>query len=577
MAGLPVVSSPQHTIPRVRIPIRTKITFPYLFLSLILAVVAAFLITQVVIDNVEDRFENQLFEVGKISSELIVNHESRLLESLRLLANVEGVSEAIQARDPDALRSLTLGIAANNQVEALEFIDTGGNHVLSLRHQAGGSAEAYEYSTGDQTQFSDLDLVWNILSQESDSKGDKFADVFRSNGANFLYISGPIRDAGGNLTGVILVGESLNRMAREMQAKTFAQITFYDTAGEVIDSTLPFSQSLGSEAAAQVLARKDTESGQRELFDQRDFEASNLSFAEILGAFEVRDNHEVGVLGVALSRNALVQTSSASRWQIFLLVVAANFLIILVGVNLANQITRPLLRLVQASVLVREGDLSVNIPAQSNDEISVLTESFNAMVASLSRSQRELVKSYDDTLEGWAKALELRDKETEGHSERVTSLTLRLAEALGIQGEALVDIRRGALLHDIGKMGTPDSILHKEGPLTEEERRIIERHPQDAYKMLNRIGYLESALEIPYCHHEKWNGTGYPRGLKGSQIPLSARIFSVADVWDALTNDRPYRKAMPRADVLQLLRSERGQHFDPRVVDEFLRMMESGD
>lgn len=577
MAGLPVVSSPQITIPRVRIPIRTKITFPYLFLTLILAVVAAFLITGVVIDNVENRFKNQLFEVGKISSELIVNHESRLLESLRLLANVEGVSEAIQARDPDALRSLTLGIAANNQLEAVEFIDTNGNHILSLRHQTGGSAEAYDYSSGGQTQFSDLDLVLNILSQESDLKGDKYADVFRSNDTNYLYISGPIQDAEGNLAGVILVGESLTQMAREMQAKTFAQITFYSTAGEVIDSTLPFSQSLDSETAAQVLARKDTESGQRELFDQRDFEASNLSFAEILGAFEVRDNHEVGVLGVALSRNALVQTSSASRWQIFLLVVAANFLIILVGINLANQITRPLLQLVQASVRVREGDLNVNIPAQSNDEISVLTESFNAMVASLNRSQRELVRTYDDTLEGWAKALELRDKETEGHSERVTSLTLRLAEALGIQGEALVNIRRGALLHDIGKMGTPDAILHKEGPLTEEERRIIERHPQDAYNMLNRIGYLESALEIPYCHHEKWNGTGYPRGLKGSQIPLSARIFSVVDVWDALTNDRPYRKAMPRADVFQLLRNERGQHFDPRVVDEFIRMMESGD
>jgi putative nucleotidyltransferase with HDIG domain len=207
--------------------------------------------------------------------------------------------------------------------------------------------------------------------------------------------------------------------------------------------------------------------------------------------------------------------------------------------------------------------------------VSVLTESFNTMVASLQQSQQQLIQSYDETLEGWAKALELRDKETEGHSERVTTLTVRLAYAMGIRGEALVNVRRGALLHDIGKMGTPDAILHKNGPLDAEERKVIEKHPQDAYNMLNQIEYLRAALEIPYCHHEKWDGTGYPRGLKGEEIPISARMFTIIDVFDALSNDRPYRMAWPLEKVITYLKEQKGSHFDPVVLDAFIQLLGS--
>jgi putative nucleotidyltransferase with HDIG domain len=222
---------------------------------------------------------------------------------------------------------------------------------------------------------------------------------------------------------------------------------------------------------------------------------------------------------------------------------------------------------------VSKGNLAIQVNAQTNDEISILTESFNDMVASLNQSQTDLIRAYDNTLEGWAKALELRDKEIEGHSERVTHLTVKLAEAMGIQGEALVNIRRGALLHDIGKMGTPDAVLHKNGPLAEEERAIIEQHPQNAYNMLRHIDYLQAALEIPYCHHEKWDGTGYPRGLKGEEIPISARIFSIVDVYDALISDRPYRKAMPLEEVITYLKNQSESHFDPRALQAFLNVL----
>ncbi len=193
------------------------------------------------------------------------------------------------------------------------------------------------------------------------------------------------------------------------------------------------------------------------------------------------------------------------------------------------------------------------------------------------RAEQNLAEAYDTTLEGWAKALELRDKETEGHSRRVTETTLAVARAMLFDDAELIHIRRGAILHDIGKMGIPDDILRKNGPLTDEERSIVQRHPKTAYDLLKPISYLEKAMMIPYCHHEKWDGTGYPRRLKGEEIPLGARIFAVVDVWDALSSDRPYRNAWPQEKVAAYLAAESGKHFDPQVVNAFLQMMEKGE
>ena len=192
------------------------------------------------------------------------------------------------------------------------------------------------------------------------------------------------------------------------------------------------------------------------------------------------------------------------------------------------------------------------------------------LFSELERSKQELEHAYDATIEGWSKALDLRDEETEGHTQRVVKTTLQLARLAGVPEHELVHIRRGGLLHDIGKMGVPDSILLKPGPLTEEEWAIMRQHPQFAYDLLSQTSYLRLALEIPYCHHEKWDGSGYPRGLKGEEIPLSARLFAVVDVWDALTSDRPYRKAWSHEEALKYIKEQAGVHFDPAVVKLFL-------
>jgi len=192
----------------------------------------------------------------------------------------------------------------------------------------------------------------------------------------------------------------------------------------------------------------------------------------------------------------------------------------------------------------------------------------------LRRSLSEVTRAYDSTIVGWSRAMDLRDKETEGHTQRVTEQTLKLARAMGMDESELVHVRRGALLHDMGKLGIPDSILLKADKLSEQEWEIMRQHPRFAFEMLAPVEYLRPALEIPYCHHEKWDGTGYPRGLKGEQIPLAARIFAVIDVWDALSSERPYRKAWPQEKVFEHIRSLSGTHFEPQVVEAFLGMFQ---
>ena len=213
----------------------------------------------------------------------------------------------------------------------------------------------------------------------------------------------------------------------------------------------------------------------------------------------------------------------------------------------------------------------------TDEDVKILTAIASQAAVAIENAQlvQALQESYESTLEGWAAALDLRDKETEGHSQRVTLLAVCRARELGVSKEALTYLRQGALLHDIGKMAVPDRILHKHGPLTEEEKAIMRQHPVNAYNMLYPIAYLRSALEIPFCHHEKWDGSGYPRGLKGEEIPLAARIFTIIDVWDALRSNRPYRKAWSVQKTIAYIQGEAGKSFDPHIVKTFVEVIPS--
>jgi putative nucleotidyltransferase with HDIG domain len=226
--------------------------------------------------------------------------------------------------------------------------------------------------------------------------------------------------------------------------------------------------------------------------------------------------------------------------------------------------------------IFRESDLALINAFADQAAVAIdnarLFENLKRSNFQLEAANLELQIAYEATLNGWVRALDMRDKETEGHTQRVTILTQKLARCMGVDDDDMVHVTRGALLHDIGKMAIPDGILLKPGPLTDDERKLIQKHPVYAYEMLSPIEFLRSAIDIPYCHHEKWDGTGYPRGLKGEDIPFAARIFPVIDVWDALTSDRPYRKGLPQNVVLEHIQADSGKHFDPRVVNAFMEM-----
>ena len=206
------------------------------------------------------------------------------------------------------------------------------------------------------------------------------------------------------------------------------------------------------------------------------------------------------------------------------------------------------------------------------NQIAVALENAR-LVRKLKTANEELETAYQKTLEGWVQALDLRDNVTEGHTLRTAELTVHLARQMGVAEADLPHLRRGALLHDIGKMAIPDNILKKPGPLTEAEWQVMRQHPQTAFSWLSSIDYLKPALVIPYYHHERWDGSGYVQGLVRDQIPLWARIFTVIDAWDAMRSDRPYRKAIPEADTLKIIRQESGNKFDPQVVKAFFDLL----
>jgi putative nucleotidyltransferase with HDIG domain len=194
----------------------------------------------------------------------------------------------------------------------------------------------------------------------------------------------------------------------------------------------------------------------------------------------------------------------------------------------------------------------------------------SSLSQTLQRTIIELTIAFDSTVEAFARALELREGEPLGHTRQVTEVTVALARSLGIGIPQQLHIRRGAYLHDIGKMAVPEAILKKPGVLTDGEWVIIKHHPQYAYDLLAPIIFLYPAIDIPYCHHERWDGTGYPRGLQGENIPLAARVFAVVDVWDALTSDRPQRKAWTESQAMEYLKEHAGKLFDRTVVGTFL-------
>ena len=550
---------------RAYIPVLTQITVPYVILAMLIAAGGIYLLTQVVVDSVTERFTNQLIDTARLSEEGLVRVEQRMLESQRLLSHVQGIDAAIEDRLRSALSQLALPIAVNAELEAFVFLDDAGNSLLSLNLDEG--TRTYEQLTPSDP-YRSVGFIQQVLRGEVDEQGDKTSGFVSTALGDYLFVAGPVVNGEGQLVGVAMVGMQTENLVKLLQQETLGHLTFYTLDGVPLTSTLLDSTAIDPQQAALIVARQSEGSYQRSLV------SAGETYSEILSPFAVREGENVGLMGVALATDFLVQTGEITRNNTLCLMGFVLILVIGVGSIVAGRITRPIRELKEAAVKISHGDLRVRVAGQRRDEVGVLADSFNTMVENLSKSQQDLLDTYDKTIEGWARALDLRDHETEGHSRRVAELAMRLGKKLKLNAEDMQNLYRGALLHDIGKIAIPDKILLKKGKLDKKQWELMRQHPVYAKLFMEQIDFLKPAMDVPYGHHERWDGKGYPRGLKGEEIPLLARIFTVADVWDALTTDRPYRKAMLFTDALDIMRAESGQVFDPKIVKAFLQILE---
>ena len=557
------ILEPLQKKPRRTLPIRFQISWPYLVLTIFFSLAATYITTKIVFDSAEERFTNQIIEAGKLSSEWMVLEEDGLLETLRLVINTIGLPEEVQNAEVDNLHRLIYPLAVNAQIENIEILNLDGTTVYSLRHQPGSTMEDYQTTTGGD-YFSSVNIVTAILQGNSDEFGDKYAATLTPPWGPIFYVAGPISNQN-ELIGVALVGKSLPSLVKDIRETTLAQTTIYDLDERELATTFITPQEIEPGLGSQVLAGQDI------ISITQNKTVADIVYTEILAPWEARNDLDIGILGIALPQNYLVQTNWVTRTQIFIALGVFIFLVLFAGYRLSNRISKPLESLAKASEEVAKGNFLVTLESPGSKEVAVLTSSFNEMLKSLEDSRADLTEAYDNSLLGWSRALSLRDHDTDEHSKRVVDLTVALAADMGFDDQTLENIRRGAMLHDLGKMAISDEILKKSGSLTPDEWSEMKQHPLYAVEMLKPVRFLQGALDIPLYHHEQWDGSGYPYGLKGEKIPLAARVFAVADVYDALISNRPYRKAWTKQQAVEYLIEMKGKHFDPRLVDLFIQ------
>lgn len=368
------------SLPPVRVPVKFKITIPYVFLAIVFALAGAYLISRVVFETLESRFLNQLVEVGTLSADRMVNEEQQRLKTLRLIANTEGVAAAVTAGSAEQLRLLILPLAINAREDAVEILDRQGLGLLSLRHPQGTPVESYEASQGD-VLLREQGFVRRVLAHTIDGEGDKHAGFVRLPWGDYFFVAGPLLNDDNEVIGAVLVGRSLKQLTDAFRQETLAHTTIYTDDGTVVASTLvdpvQSGYSLDPERLAQV--RRDGE--QHSIL--RDVTAGSVTYTEILGPWTARDTEHLGAIGTALPQDFLTRATDTTRFQIMIVLAGGLLLVLVVGVVLAQRITQPLLQIVAASSKVAKGSLDVAVKPVGNDELAVLAHAFNQMIAGM--------------------------------------------------------------------------------------------------------------------------------------------------------------------------------------------------
>lgn len=361
-------------LPRVRVPVRIKITTPYLLLVIFFALVSAYLVNQLLLESARTRFLSQLSDSGQRSADWMVGEETRCLTTLRLMSNTQGVAEAVSRRDARTLRALLLPLAVNTGEESVQVLDLQGAALLSMQHVPNGGRLEYAFSTGD-IRLQPYGFVQSVLRAQVDAAGrDKYAGLVSLDGQDtYFYIAGPILDEDNRVVGALLVGQTVQTLVRQMKRDLLVDVSLYNLAGRPLASTLPAVQPIDSQRAAQVVAGQNENSLTRQ----------DADYTELLGVWEARGSEDLGLMGTSLTQVPLNQLSPLVGLQLFAFIALGIALIVVIGVWLANLITRPLVRLLEASAEVAQGNLEVKVDAEGNDELAVLAQSFNRMVAGL--------------------------------------------------------------------------------------------------------------------------------------------------------------------------------------------------
>ena len=435
-------------LPKVKTPIQLKIIIPYLLLSLLLVIGAGYFVSRVALDTIEDRFVNNLIEMGRLASAWMVEEENQRIESLRLIANTEGLAWAIQNENAEELRELTYGIALNTQEESIVILDHQGQAILSLHHIKNGDRQDYEFSKGDPS-FADLALFQNIILGRVDTFGNKYADLINTPRGDYIYIAGPILNNENQLAGVALVGRSLSNLVFGIRTSllgeqnTFANITVYALDGKHRASTLldPSQVSISAEVASTILERQSQESLMRTLV------VSDIDYREILGPWEVRNGIDLGLMGIALAEHFLIRPNLVTQLQIFIIATLSVIMVIAIGFYVAGRITGPLTKVVAAASHISQGRWDISVEPQSQDELGFLAHAFNYMTSHLREGE-----IYRDLL-GRTITPQIRDQLRSG----IRSGQLKLVGQNTVATVMITDIRDFTIMSE-GK--SPTTILN---------------------------------------------------------------------------------------------------------------------
>jgi putative nucleotidyltransferase with HDIG domain len=538
-----------------RLSLHAKIVGPFVLIVALIGTIGTAAVTALVTSEAVAEFNGSLLRASLLANDHLSLVEAARLTTLRAAAATTGVPEATTSHDTAALQRLLTPVVANAAVPSLllHVLDQQGRQVIVLGPDGPTTSQP---STGD---FVSEPAVAAVLAGRTDAQGDKYVFLKAGPVGTILYWTGPIRGLRGQVVGVALVGEPLSAIAAGIRTSGADQLSFYTTSGDVLLSSLSSTVALPAATRGQVQPDRPV------TFSQA---SGGQPYMNLLSDWTMR-KVRLGYLAVALNTAQLQAGLDQLRLFLLILFAAAALVTLVIGLGLAGAITRPVQRLVVAMGAVAAGDLSQRAPAGPSDEIGYLGKVFNLMTVGLQEKTQALEDTYFAAIEALARAIDARDPYTYGHSARVAAVTLEIADEIGYPKGKREALRRSALLHDIGKIGIEDHILRKAGALDYLEAKQMREHPVIGHQMLKDVPFLHSSLSGIRHHHERWDGAGYPDTLAGDMIPLPVRILSVADVFDALTSDRPYRQAMSVAEATDMIEREAGRQFDPAVVAAF--------